>query len=61
MAEIIHSTLQKFSVSPYKIGYFMLNNASNNNTIIASLAQKISFNATYCRLYCGPYTLNLIS
>jgi hypothetical protein len=60
MAEIVYSTLQKFGVGPYTIGYFILDNASNNDTAIASLAQKISFNTTYCRLRCGPHTLNLI-
>jgi hypothetical protein len=60
MTEIIHSTLQKFGIGPCTIGYFVLNNASNNDTAIASLAQEMSFNATYHRLRCGPHTLNLI-
>jgi hypothetical protein len=40
----------------------VLNNASNNNSIIQAIAQKLEwdFNATYCRLRCGPYTLNLV-
>jgi hypothetical protein len=37
----------------------MLNNASNNNSAIAAIAQKIDFNATYYCIYCAPYTLNL--
>jgi hypothetical protein len=60
MAEIVYSTLQKFGVGPRTIGYFVLDNASNNDTAIASLAQKISFNVTHRRLRCGPHTLNLI-
>lgn len=60
MAEIVYSTLQKFGVGPRTIGYFVLDNASSNDTTIVSLAQKMSFNATYRRLRCGPHTLNLI-
>jgi hypothetical protein len=47
IAKIVYSTLQKFSVTPYIIGYFVLNNAYNNNTIIRALTLKIGFNATY--------------
>ncbi|KAI1676349.1 hypothetical protein KJE20_14078, partial [Pyrenophora tritici-repentis] len=61
MAEIVYSTLQKFGVGPRTTGYFVLDNASSNDTTIVSLAQKMSFNATYRRLRCGPRTLNLIS
>lgn len=57
MAEIVYSTLQKFGVGPHTIGYFVLDNASSNDTTIVSLAQKMSFNATYRRLRCGPHTL----
>ena len=46
MAEIVHSTLQKFGISPRTIGYFVLDNAYNNDTAITSLAQRIGFNAT---------------
>jgi hypothetical protein len=60
MAEIVYSTLQRFGVGPRTVGYFVLDNASNNDTAIASLAQKMSFNAAYRRLRCGPHTLNLI-
>lgn len=60
MAEIVYSTLQKFGVSPRTIGYFVLDNASNNDTTIVSLAQKMGFNATYRRLRCGPHTLNIV-
>jgi hypothetical protein len=61
MAEIVHSTLQKFGVSSCNIGYFVLDNAYNNDTAITLLTLKIGFNATYRRLCCGPHTLNLIS
>jgi hypothetical protein len=47
IAEIVYSTLQKFSVSPCTIGYFVLDNAFNNDTAITAIAQKIGFNATH--------------
>ncbi|KAI1580993.1 hypothetical protein PtrCC142_012337, partial [Pyrenophora tritici-repentis] len=42
------------------LGYFVLDNAHNNNTTINTLALQIGFSATERRLRCGPYTLNLI-
>ena len=60
MAEIVHKTLHKFGVTPRMIGYFVLDNAYNNDTTIRSLASKMGFNATHQRLRCGPHTLNLI-
>jgi hypothetical protein len=60
MAEIVHSTLKKFGVTPRTIGYFVLDNAYNNDTAITSLGLMMSFNATYRRLRCAPHTFNLI-
>jgi hypothetical protein len=54
------SILREFGISSRTIGHFVLDNASNNNTTIHAIAQKLSFNAAYCRLRCGPHTLNLI-
>jgi hypothetical protein len=60
MAEVICKTMQEFGINPLTIGYFILDNASNNNSAVLALAQTMSFNAIHCRLCCGPYTLNLI-
>jgi hypothetical protein len=60
MADIVYSTLQKSDVTSCIISYFVLDNATNNDTTITSLALKIGFNATHRRLRCGPYTLNII-
>jgi hypothetical protein len=38
----------------------MLDNASNNNSAIKAIADKIDFTTAYCRLCCAPYTLNLV-
>jgi hypothetical protein len=43
------------------ISYFVLNNATNNDATVASLALKLSFNLEARRLRCSPYTINLIS
>jgi hypothetical protein len=39
----------------------VLDNASNNDTTIHAIAQKLKFNATLCRLCCGHHMHNLIS
>ncbi|KAI0603647.1 hypothetical protein TUN205_12142, partial [Pyrenophora tritici-repentis] len=43
-----------------KLGYFVLDNAANNDTAVSSLAHAYDFNAAHRRLRCGPHTLNLI-
>jgi hypothetical protein len=60
IAEVVLSILQEFGISSRTIGYFVLDNASNNDTTIHAIAQKLGFNATHRRLRCGPHTLNLI-
>lgn len=47
MAEIVYSTLQKFGVTAQTIGYFVLDNAYNNDATITLLASKFSFNPAY--------------
>lgn len=61
MGEIILATLRSFSIGADNVSYFVLNNASNNNTTVDFLARKLKFNNLYRRLCCGPPTLNLIS
>jgi hypothetical protein len=51
---------EEFEITAGKLGYFVLDNAYNNNTTIATIASKIGFNATERLLRCGPHTLNLI-
>jgi hypothetical protein len=62
MAKVVLTILQKFCISLRKVSYFVLNNVSNNDSTIQAIAQKPEWdsNATYCRLRCGPHTLNLI-
>ncbi|KAF1966851.1 hypothetical protein BU23DRAFT_485424, partial [Bimuria novae-zelandiae CBS 107.79] len=44
---IINATLKSFKISAYSLGYFVLNNATNNDAIINALAIKYNFNARY--------------
>ena len=60
IAEVVSKLLQQFGIDQHKIGYFVLDNASNNNTAVLALARRMGFNATYRRLRCGPHTLNLV-
>jgi hypothetical protein len=61
LAKVVTLTLINYGITPAKLGYFVLNNASNNNTAVAALARSFSFILSYRRLRCGPYTLNLVS
>jgi hypothetical protein len=61
MAEVIRKTIQEFGINPLTVSYFVLDNASNNNSAVLALAQTIGFNAIHRRLRCGPHTINLIS
>jgi hypothetical protein len=61
MAEVVIKTLQDFKITSQSIGYFMLDNSTNNNSTVAIVAQEYGFNATYQHLRCGPHMLNLIS
>lgn len=60
MAEVVYETLQQFGINSLNIGYFVLDNASNNDATVATIAQKMGFNPAHRRLRCSPHTLNLI-
>jgi hypothetical protein len=60
MAEVVSKTLQQFSINPLTVGYFVLDNASNNDSAVLAIAQKIGCNAVHRRLRCGPHTIDLI-
>jgi hypothetical protein len=47
-------------VTPLKLGYFVLDNAGNNDTAVAALARTFDFIPSHRRLRCGPHTLNLV-
>ena len=56
IAKIVLIIFKEFNIAMGKLGYFVLNNAYNNNTTITTVASKIAFNATKRRLACGPHT-----
>ena len=62
MAGVVLEILQKFDIDTLQVGYFVLDNASNNDSTILAISLKLewSFNAIYRRLRCFPHTLNLI-
>ncbi|KAF2470764.1 uncharacterized protein BDR25DRAFT_224996, partial [Lindgomyces ingoldianus] len=47
IAAVVNATLKSFKISARNLGYFILNNATNNNATINALAIKYSFNACY--------------
>jgi hypothetical protein len=60
LAEVITSTLTTYGITAENVGYFVLDNASNNDTAVAALARQFNFTAASRRLRCGPHTLNLV-
>ena len=60
MAKVVIAIFNNFNITVEKLGYFVLNNAYNNNTTINTIALKIGFSALERRLGCGPHTYNLI-
>ncbi|KAI2475920.1 hypothetical protein Ptr902_12746 [Pyrenophora tritici-repentis] len=60
IAEVVSKTLQQFGINSRTVGYFMLDNATNNDTAVLSIAQQMGLTAAHRRLRCGAHTLNLI-
>jgi hypothetical protein len=60
IAATISKTLKTYGITLAKLGYFVLDNAANNNTAITALSLEYNFNPTHRRLRCGPHTLNLV-
>jgi hypothetical protein len=60
LAEIITLTLTTYGTTADNVGYFVLDNASNNDKAVAALACQFNFTAAFRRLRCGPHTLNLV-
>jgi hypothetical protein len=59
IAAVAITILRLFGVNNTSVGYFVLNNASNNNTAVESLAEEFGFVATDWRLRCCCHILNL--
>src|SRR5437016_5881577 len=53
--------LQRFGITRVNLGYFVLNNAQNNDTTLVELAKTIGFDPKLKRLRCMGHVLNLIT
>ncbi|TIA05215.1 hypothetical protein D6C81_10531 [Aureobasidium pullulans] len=60
IADTIAEIISRFSLDE-KIGFFVANNASNNDTCISALANKFHFNAVQRRLRCAGHIFNLVA
>jgi hypothetical protein len=60
MGRVVNTSFQQFGITPRTIGYFVLDNATNNDTATLYLSQEVGFNATHRRLCCTPHTINLV-
>ena len=60
MATVVTQTLTEFGITASCIGYFVLDNASNNDTAVDAIARTMGFNPLHRRLRCSPHTINLV-
>jgi hypothetical protein len=59
IASVVATTLTNFGVDKDLVGYFVLDDAFNNDTAVASLADLYSFETAERRLRCCCHILNL--
>ncbi|PZD23253.1 Dimer-Tnp-hAT domain containing protein [Pyrenophora tritici-repentis] len=57
MAEVVIAIFKQFEITVGKLGYFVLDNAHNNNTTINTLALQMGFSATKRRLRCEQHKI----
>ncbi len=55
------STLKDFGITADRLGYFMLDNASNNDTAMEAIAAEYGFDVEKRRLRCAGHIINLIA
>jgi hypothetical protein len=58
---VIQPLLQHFGISNENLGYFVLDNALNNDTTLAKLGKTMGFEPIQKRLRCMGHILNLIA
>lgn len=59
IAHVVSEILQIFEIDETRLGYFVLDNATNNDTAIEALADMYNFWAPHRRLRCTCHILNL--
>lgn len=60
-AAVILFLLTRFGITAENIGYFVLDNASNNDTTLVALSEALDFDPIERRLRCMGHILNLIA
>jgi hypothetical protein len=60
MAQVVFTVLEDFGISSSQLGYYTLDNASNNDAAIEAIGCKMGFIPAQRRLRCAPHTLNLV-
>jgi len=60
-ALVILPLLRTFSINESNIGFFVLDNATNNDTTLVELAKELGFDLKERRLRCIRHIINLIT
>jgi hypothetical protein len=58
---VIYPLLKRFGITEANLGFFVLNNAINNDTTLAALSERIRFDPNTKRLRYIGHVLNLIT
>ena len=58
--EIVSTIIREYKLAD-RVGFFMLDNASNNDSTVAYLAEQFNFNATQRRLRCAGHIINIVA
>lgn len=53
--------IEDFGIEAHQVGYFIIDNASNNDTAICELAEHFGFGAVERRIRCAGHVINLIA
>jgi hypothetical protein len=60
IAQVVLKVFKNFSILSSQVGYFVLDNAANDDTAIAVLGDALGFDPIKRRLRCAPHTINLV-
>jgi len=61
IVEGVIAVIKDFGIKNKQIRYFMLDNATNNDTAITAIAKEFNFNPIKRRLRCSGYIINIIA
>lgn len=59
IAEVLENILARFGVTKQKMGWFITDNAPNNDTAMEHLSKVFSFDKSYKRCRCAAHIINL--